>query len=161
MSDSGSHSDSDHHDPAHGGSDDEHDHDHPKWDPSAKPKKGILRKDGEHHEKKEGHIALKADEDKDAEKKPAKKLPVEGIAGVVVKGQKGQGIVKKKDPNDKTHQMIQRKPLDPQKAAALSSSSGGSSKSPRADDEKDTKDKDKEKKSKDKSADKEKKKDKN
>jgi hypothetical protein len=121
-----------------------------------------LRKDGEHHEKKEGHIALNADEDKDAEKKPAKKLPVEGISGVVVKGQKGQSLLKKKDPNDKTHQMIQRKPLDPTKAAALSSS--GSSKSPRSEDQHhvDSKDKEKEKeKKKDKSADKEKKKDKN
>eukprot|EP01122_Echinamoeba_exundans_P016899 TRINITY_DN8713_c0_g1_i1.p1 TRINITY_DN8713_c0_g1~~TRINITY_DN8713_c0_g1_i1.p1 ORF type:complete len:161 (+),score=52.42 TRINITY_DN8713_c0_g1_i1:122-604(+) len=160
MSD-GSHSSSssdNEHDPTQ---DHDHDHEHPKWDPSAKPKKGILRKDGEHHEKKEGHIALKADEDKDAEKKPAKKLPVEGISGVVVKGQKGQGIVKKKDPNDKTHQMIQRKPLDPTKAAALSASG----KSPRSSEEhaSDDKEKDKEKeKKKDKSSvDKEKKKDKN
>lgn len=107
----------DEHDASHSGSDHEHDQDHPKWDPSAKPKKGILRKDGDHHEKKEGHIALNADEDKDAEKKPTKKLPVEGISGVVVKGAKGAALVKKKDPNDKSHQMIQKKPLDPAKLA--------------------------------------------
>jgi hypothetical protein len=114
--------------------------DHPdvKWDPSKKPKKGILRKEGEHHEKKEGHIALNADGEHDAEKKPTNKnLPVEGVQGIVKKGEK-KPLVKKGD--NKEHQMLRprNQPKDGAPAAGASSPPTQPKKDDDADKKKDT-----------------------
>jgi hypothetical protein len=91
----------------------EEDHPDVKWDPSKKPKKSILKKEGEHHEKKEGHIALNADEvaEHDAEKKTTNKnLPIEGVQGIVKKGEGKKAIIKKGD--NKEHQMLRPRNKD-------------------------------------------------